>query len=577
MSLQKILPILSWMPSYKKKWLKGDIIAGLTVGVMLVPQAMAYAMIAGLPPIYGLYAAVVPPLIYFLFGSSRNISIGPVAIDSLIVASGISVFAAVGTEKFIALAILLSFMVGVFQLLFGIFKLGFLVNFLSKPVISGFTSGAAIIIALGQFKNLLGVDIDTTGKLYHQVYEIVTSLRYINIANLLVGLSAILLLIIFKKYIKKIPGSLVVVILGIIVLKIFGIDKYGVLIVGNVPEGLPYFQIPTMDIDTIVELIPIALTLTIIGFIETFSIGKSLEDPESEDKISANQEFKALGLGNIIGSFFLSFSTSSSFSRSAVNYNSGAKTQLSSVFSSAIVILTLLFLTPVFYYLPKAVISAIIVVSVAGLFDYKLALKLWKYDKKDALILMATFLVTILFGIKEGVLSGVILSVIMVIYNSTAPHVAVLGRIPNTIMYRNIDRFNDVEVDPSILIIRFDSQLNFTNSAVFKDSIIDEVNKKGKELKLLVINANSLSRIDSSGVYVVKEIIKYLKKRNVELYFTGIIGPVRDILHKSELISEIGLDKCYLDIQSGIDCFNEIKDEKREKRKIKYANQANLG
>lgn len=576
MILQKIFPILSWMPNYKKKWLKKDIIAGLTVGVMLVPQAMAYAMIAGLPPIYGLYASVVPPLIYFLFGSSRNISIGPVAIDSLIIASGISVLAAVGSDKFITLAILLSFMVGVFQLLFGIFKLGFLVNFLSKPVISGFTSGAAIIIALGQFKNLLGVDIDTTNKLYYQVYEIVTSISDINIANLLVGLTAILLLIVFKKYIKRIPGSLVVVIVGVLVLKIFEIDKYGVLIVGDVPEGLPYFQVPSIDIDTMIELLPIALTLAIIGFIEAFSIGKSLEDPDNEQKIYANQEFKALGLGNIIGSFFLCFSTSSSFSRSAVNHGSGAKTQLASLFSSAIVVLTLLFLTPVFYYLPKAVISAIIVVSVAGLFDYKLPVKLWKYDKKDALILIATFAVTIIFGIKEGVLSGVFLSIIMVIYNSTAPHVAVLGKIPNTIMYRNIERFNDVEVDPSILIIRFDSQLNFTNSAVFKDSIIEEVNKKGKDLKLLIINANSLSKIDSSGVYVIQEILKYLNKRNVDLYFTGIIGPVRDTLHKSELISEIGLNKCYLNIQSAVDCFNEIKDEKHKNRKQKYVNQANL-
>ena len=575
MSFQKVLPILTWLPSYKKKWLKGDIVAGLTVGVMLVPQGIAYAMIAGLPPIYGLYTSLIPPIIYMLFGSSRNISIGPVAMDSLIVASGVSLLATIGTENFAALAILLAFMVGVIQLLFGVFKLGFLVNFLSKPVISGFTSGAAIIIAVGQFKNLLGFEIDTTTEFYEQVETIITSIGKTNIPNFLIGLGAMVIIIFFKKYLKKIPGTLVVVVLGILILKIFGIDKYGVLIVGAIPKGLPSFEIPTFNYEVMVELFPVAVTLAVIGFIEAFSIGKSLENVESEQKISANQEFRALGLGNIIGSFFLSFNTTSSFSRSAVNHNSGANTQLSTLFASFVIALTLLFLTPVFYYLPKAVVSAIIIVAVAGLFDYKTPLKLWKYDKIDALILFATFLITLLFGIKEGVLTGVVLSIVMIIYNSTKPHVPVLGRLPNTIMYRNIERFEEAEIDPHILIIRFDSQLNFTNSAVFKDVIINEVNKKGPELKLLIINANSLSSIDSSGVFVIKEIILYLKKRNIELYFTGIIGPVRDTLHKSLLMSDIGVDKCYLNIQSAVDSFYNKQDKKIDVNKAKYANQTN--
>jgi SulP family sulfate permease len=368
----------------------------------------------------------------------------------------------------------------------------------------------------------------------------------------------------------------VVVFLGILIIKISGIDKYGVLIVGDIPKGLPTFEVPTFDYESMIKLIPVAFTLAFIGFIEAFSIGKSLEDVESEQRISANQEFRAIGLGNIVGSFFLSFNATSSFSRSAVNNNSGANTQLSSIFASFIVGLTLLFLTPVFYYLPKAVVAAIIIIAVAGLFDYKTPLHLWKYDKKDALILLATFLITILFGIKEGIFTGVVLSIVMMIYNSTKPHIAVLGRIPNTIMYRNVGRFNDVEIDSKILIIRFDSQLNFTNSAIFKDIIIAEVNKKGPELKALVINANSLSKIDSSGVYIIKDIISYLKKRNIELYFTGIIGPVRDTFHKSELIEEIGLNKCYLNIQSAVDSFYKIQDEHLIMNKEKYINQVNL-
>ncbi|MFD1293294.1 SulP family inorganic anion transporter [Lutibacter holmesii] len=576
MNLKNIIPILSWLPNYKKKWFKGDVVAGITVGVMLVPQGIAYAMIAGLPPIYGLYAALIPPLVYTIFGTSRNISVGPVAMDSIIVASGVAALATVGTSQFITLAILLGFIVGFIQLLFGLFRIGFLVNFISKPVISGFTSGAALIIALSQIKYILGVQVGSVQGIGELLMALFREIKNTNVFNLLVGIIAIVILVLFKKYLKKVPAPLVVVFLGIILVKILGLHTYGVSVVGNIPQGLPEFTVPSFDYNTIIELLPLALTLAVIGFTEAFSIGKSLEKREDNSKISANKEFTALGLSNMIGAFFLSFVATSSFSRSAVNNNAGANTQLATIFATIVVAFTLLFLTPVFYFLPKAVIAAIIIVAVIGLFDYKTPVLLWKYDKKDAVILFVTFLITITFGIKEGILTGVVLSIVMVIYNSTKPHMATLGHIPGTNMYRNVDRFEDLEIDEEVLIIRFDSQLNFTNSSYFEDTIIEKVRQKGVKLKLVIINADSLNNVDSSGVHVIKDILLFLKNKNIELYFTGLIGPVRDALFKSELMSEIKFENCFLSVQAAVNAFENKKNSKEiGGENFKYVKQTN--
>lgn len=576
MKFSNILPILDWLPNYKKKWFKGDVVAGITTGVMLIPQGIAYAMIAGLPPIYGLYTALIPPLVYMLFGTSRQLSMGPVAMDSLIIASGISGLAVLGTEHFIALAILTTFIVGVIQWLFGVFKLGFLVNFLSRPVISGFTSGAAVIIALGQVKYLIGAPIKGASRVHELIRAIGEALPHANIPTMVLGIATIMLLVLFKKNLKKVPGPLAVVILGIVAVKLLGLDAFGIEIVGLIPEGLPGFSLPNFDFETMRTLLPIALTLSIIGFMEAISIGKSFEQPDSEIKISANKELRAIGLNNIVGSLFQSFVSTSSFSRSAVNFNAGANTLLSTVFASMVVGLTLLVLTPVFYYLPKTVIAAIIIVAVSGLFDYKTPLALWNFRRSDALVTLVTFLMTVIFGIEEGILTGVLLSIGLIIYNSTKPHVAVLGRIPGSIIYRNVERFEDVEIEDDILVIRFDSQLNFSNSSYFKDRILSEVTKKGANLKLVVLKANSLNRLDSSGIHVVRDVMTYLQNREISLCFTGLIGPVRDILFKSGLIEEIGADKCFLNVQEAVDSYRNDLNFNTKNNNQKYTNQVNL-
>jgi len=572
MRLSAVLPFLNWLPNYKKSWLKGDISAGLTVGVMLIPQGIAYAMIAGLPPIYGLYTALVPQIIYAFFGTSRQLAVGPSAMDSLIVASGIGAIAIAGTEHYITLTILLALLMGLMQLAFGIFKLGFLVNFLSKPVISGFTSAAALIIGLNQLKHILGVDIQRNNHLQDLVVDAFKHLKFINWPTFIIGLSSILILVILKRYFKKVPAALIVVILGILVVKIFNLHQYGVKIVGNIPQGLPHFKIQKFDYKTVKDLAPMALTLALIAFMEAISVAKAIEAKHTNYKIKPNKELIALGLGNIIGSFFQSYPSTGGFGRTAVNNQSGAQTPFASIISAFVVALTLLFLTPLFYFLPKAILGAIIMVAVFGLLDFKVPPQLWKYTKRDLVILNITLIITATVGIKEGIIVGVLLSLGMLIYKSTKPHVAVLGKVPNTYLYRNIMRFKDLEIYKDILIIRFDAQLHFANTTFFKDTLFCEATKKGNDLKIIIIDGESLNNLDSSGVYALQEVLNHFKTKGIELYFSGLKGPVRDTIFKSGIISEIGKQHCFMSIQEAVDFYkNNIVDS----LKNNYTNQRN--
>lgn len=576
MTLQRIFPILEWLSNYKKEWLKGDISAGLTVGIMLIPQGIAYAMIAGLPPIYGLYTAMIPQIVYAIFGTSRQLAVGPVAMDSLIVATGVAALAKIGTDNFIEFAILLAFMMGVLQVLFGIFKLGFLVNFLSKPVISGFTSAASLIIGLNQLKHLTGINIGRNNKIQHLVVDAAQHLQEIHWITFSIGILSIITLVLFKKYFKKIPAALVIVVISILVVKFLHLEQYGVKIVGKIPEGLPSFRMPHFDKKILIDLFPIALTLSFIAFLEAISVAKAIEIKHNDYKVVPNQELIALGMSNIIGSFFQTYPSTGGFSRTAVNDQAAAKTPLAAIISALVVGLTLLFLTPAFYYLPKAVLAAIIMVAVFGLLDFSVPKQLLQYAKRDLIILNITLLVTATVGIKEGILTGVVLSLGMLIYKSTKPHIAILGNVPGTHFYRNRKRFKDIEIDDEILIVRFDAQLHFANTTYFKDKLQEFANFKGDKLKLLIIDGESLNRLDSSAIYALNEILDYFKEKNVDVVFTGLKGPVRDTINKSDLINKIGVDHCFMSIQEAVDCYKSgCNDKPSEKKYQKYIKQSN--
>ncbi|MGB5402701.1 MAG: solute carrier family 26 protein [Robiginitalea sp.] len=544
--LKRYFPIFDWLPGYQKQWLSGDLSAGITVGIMLIPQGMAYAMIAGLPPVFGLYAALVPQIVYALMGTSRQLAVGPVAMDSLLVASGLGALALSGLEEYIAMALFLALFMGGIQLLFGLLKMGFLVNFLSKPVISGFTSAAAIIIGLSQLKHLLGTDIEGSSQIHNLLSNAFKTLGDTNLFTLGLGIAAIVVIRMLKGINRKIPGALVAVVLGVMAVYFLGLSSSGVRIVGEVPDGLPALTLPAVDAARISELFPIALTLALIAFMEAISVAKAVEEKRGENHVKANQELVALGASNIIGSLFQSYPTTGGFSRTAVNDQAGAHTGLASLISSAVVGLTLLFLTPAFYYLPNAVLAAIIMVAVFGLIDLKYPARLWKNRKDEFALLVITFLMTLGLGIKEVILLGVLASLLLLVYRISKPHIAILGRIRDTPHFRNLDRFTtDTENPEDFLILRFDGQLFFGNKDYFREQLQKQIEKKGEGLQYVILNAEAVNYIDSTAVFMLRSLVADLKKENIRFAVAGAIGPTRDILYTSGLIEDIGKENLF--------------------------------
>ncbi len=566
--LRGLIPILEWLPNYNSSRFKGDFIAGITVSIILIPQGIAYALIAGLPPIYGLYCALVPQLVYAIFGSSRQVAIGPVAMDSLIVATGVSTLALAGSDSYIAIAILLAFMVGTIQFLLGVFRLGFIVNFLSKPVISGFTSAVALTIGINQFRNLFGVDFVQSDQIQYVLEDIWSTITDYNFHTTAIGLISAGVIILLRKINKKIPNALLVVVVGILTIRYFGDEFSDVAIVKNIPSGLPSFSFPEFDISQMKELLPIALTLVMVGYLETISIGKSLEAKQDEYKIKPNQELIALGLSNMIGSWFKAYPSTSSFSRSAINQESGATTGMASLVSVVMVLLTLLFLTPLFYHLPKTVLAAIIIVAVFGLVNIKEAIFLWKANNLDFWLLIATFFSTLLFGIEYGIMIGVGLSLVILIFRTSRPYVTELGKVPDSDFYRNKERFTDVILDTDVLVFRFDAQLFYANSSYFIETLELMVEEKGHELKLIVLDAESINRVDSSGVEMLKERIRFYSKKGILFYFAGVKGPVRDHLFRGKILELISLDHFYMRVNGAVNYYKTGEKEYQNK----YAN-----
>ncbi len=550
--LKGLFPISKWLPGYSKEYFRGDLVAGLTVGVMLIPQGMAYAMLAGLPPVHGLYAATAALLIYTIFGTSRQLAIGPVALDSLLVAVAIGTFASSGTASYITLTLALTLMVGVIQMLFGMFRLGFVVNLLSKPVISGFMSAAALIIAASQLKHLLGVDIGQSKYIYEVFSALSKQWGEVNYTTAAIGVVSIAIIFIIKRVNKKIPSQLIVVILGTLVVYLLDLGSNGVSLIRDIPSGLPTLALPEISKELIKDLGIPALTIALVAILEAISVAKAMQAKHKDHIVHPNQELFALGLSNTVSSIFQGLPVTGGLSRSAVNDQAGAKTNLAGFFAALLLVLTLLVLTPLFYYLPKAVLAAIIISAVVGLIAFKEAQWLWKVDKRDLIMLLVSFTATLAFGIIEGIGIGVLLSLSMVIYRAAAPHIAVLGQLPGTRYYRNICRFPEVLQDPEILIIRFDAQLFFANLNFFTNQLSLQESKKGDQLKLIIFSAESMTTVDTSALSMLKDMITEHRKRGITIYFANVIGPVRDSFYKSGLMELLGKESLFLDVNNAV-------------------------
>jgi len=558
---ERIFPLAGTLRQYDRSMFRGDLTAGITVAIMLIPQAMAYAVLAGLPPVYGLYASIVPVVLYALFGTSRQLGVGPVAMLSLMVLSGVGFFAEPGSTEFIRLAILTAFGVGVVQILMGLLRMGFLVNFLSHPVLSGFTSAAAVIIGTSQIKNLLGLEMARTSSFIGTLSEIGAALGSLNPITAIIGMGSVVLLVGLRRWKKSFPAALIAVAGGTVLVAFMGLEDRGVQIVGSIQAGLPSFDTAFFASEIgfgsdALMLAPLVLAISLIGYMESIAVAKSIAARRGY-KLDPNRELIGLGAANLGGAFFQGFAVAGSFSRTAVNDQSGSQTTIASLVTAGIVAVTVLFLTPLFHYLPSAVLAAIILVAVSGLFDASEMKHLWHTDRRDFVMLMVTFATTLALGIEAGIAAGVVLSLLMVIYQSTRPHAAELGELEQTGKYRSVLRFPDARIREDVLVFRFDAPLYFANAEYFRESLWERLRLRSvNRPALVVLDATAMTSIDSTGIQTLDEVSTELLSQGTTLYIVGATGPVRDTLTRAGVVSALGEDHFFFDVGDALRCFD---------------------
>jgi len=559
--LRGYLPILDWLPHYSKDQLSGDLNAGVVTAIMLVPQGMAYAMLAGLPPEMGLYASVLPLMMYAVFGSSRVLAVGPVALVSLMVASTLNGLSAeLPHDQLAGAAGLLALMVGVISITMGLLRLGFIVNFISHHVISGFTSAAALIIALSQLKHLLGVNIPRTHNIFAILETAIDRLSAVNMASLAIGIGAISGLVFFKNYLGLFlkgtalnshvkdtltkAGPLVVVVLSTLTVYTFALDTgFGVKIIGLIPQGFPPFTVPHINGGPIMALLPSAILISFVGFVESVSVAKVLASRRRQ-KIVPNQELVGLGAANLGAALSGGYPVTGGFSRSSVNFQAGANTPLASIITAILVAVTVAFLTPLFHYLPKAVLASIIMVAVVTLIDTKTAKHAWAYSKSDAFSLISTFIAVLAVGIELGLAVGVVIAVALHLWRTSHPHVAIIGRVPGTEHFRNYLR-HKVLRSKLVTAVRIDESLMFANAAWLEEWALGFV-ADNPDSKHLVLNCAAINFIDGSALEVLERLEEELAHAGVTLHLAEVKGPVMDRLQKSGLIDHLGEARIHL-------------------------------
>lgn len=559
-SLGRYIPILAWSGRYRREDLVGDLLAGVIVMIMLVPQSMAYALLAGLPPQVGLYASIVPLVVYAMLGTSRTLAVGPVAIVSLLVATGISPHAEPGSAAYVQLALTLALLVGVIQALMGLVRLGFMVNFLSHPVLSGFTSAAAIVIGASQFKHLLGVSIPHTEAFHELLLALGSRLAELNPVTLAIGLGSIAVMLYFKyglgRQFKRWgftdtlatpitrSAPLVVVVLGTLLVWGFQLNEQaGVKIVGDVPAGLPPLTWPAFDLDLWQLLLPTALTISFVGYMESISVAKSLASKRRQ-KVDANQELVALGAANLGAMLTGGYPVTGGFSRSVVNFTAGANTGLASIITAGLIALTVIFLTPLFFFLPQAVLAAIVVVAVISLIDLVTLRHTWRYNKADAISLFVTFLAVLALGVEVGIGVGVAVTILLFLWRTSRPHVAVVGRLGQSETYRNIRR-HPVKTCPHVVAIRVDESLYFANTKFLEETILQTIAEQ-PQVKHLVLIGIAVNFIDASALDTLEALVQELANAGVEFHLADIKGPVMDRLKAIGFIDKIGPDHVHL-------------------------------
>lgn len=537
-----------WLRTYQPTWLAGDLTAGLIVTVMLIPQSLAYAMLAGLPPEVGLYASILPIVAYALLGSSMTLAVGPVAVVSLMTASALQPLAAAGSPDYVALAVQLSLISGVMLLVFGALRLGFLAYFLSHPVISGFITGSAVLIAVGQLRYIIGVKVAGSDVL-ETLAGLVKALPQTQPATLVIGVSSLLFLLLARRYLAQglirvgcsakaadlmtKLAPMVAVIASTALVAWFKLNETaGVSVVGHVPQGLPQLALSLPNMTTLGQLWLPALLITLIGFVESVSVAQSLA-LKRQQRIEPNRELLGLGAANVASALSGGYPVTGGFSRSVVNFAAGANTPLAGVISAALMALVIAALTGLFHYLPHAVLAATIIVAVTSLIDLKTLKEAWHYDRSDALSLLATALGVVTLGVEAGILTGVVLSLGVLVWRSSHPHMAVVGRVPGSEHFRNIKR-HAVETVPGLLALRVDESLFFANATILED-YIEKLLTDDPSLRYVLLICSAVNQVDTTALGVLTQLERSLSARGMTFALAEVKGPVMGRLRTTEL------------------------------------------
>jgi len=567
---RSLSPMTQQLQGYDRTRFRSDLLAGLTVGVMLIPQGMAYALIAGMPPIYGLYASLVPLAVYALLGTSRQLAVGPVAIVALLIAAAVEPLARGDPARYIELALLLALMVGGIQLAMGLLRFGFLTNFLSHPVLAGFTSAAALIIGASQLRHLSGVDLPRTNRVHEILLALGGTLDQLHLPTLALGALGILLLVGLRWWRPQLPGALALVVLATLAVWGMGLEERGVSIVGQVPGGLPSPTIPLLEPGAAWALLPAALTIALVGFMESIAVAKFYATHHRYD-VDANRELTALGLANLAGAFFRAFPTTGGFSRTAVNDQAGASSTVASLVSAGIIAITLLFLTGLFHFLPHAALAAIVMAAVARLLDWRQARRLWRTDRRDFTMMMVTFGATLAVGIEAGIVVGVVASLVALIYETSRPHSAVLGRLPGSDTFRNMARYPEAAPVPGVTVFRIDATLSFANAEFLRDRVRELMGESEKPAygrngrggaisrsngvespRALVFDFHAVNGADSTALHQLEEIVHHLRSRGIILHFAGVKGPIMDRFRRVGLDRAVGPDRFHLEVAEAV-------------------------
>jgi len=537
---------------FRRDTLKDDLLAGVTVSLVAIPQSLAYAQLAGMPPYYGLYAALIPTVIGALFGSSAQLSTGPVAMTSILTAASVAPLATRGTDPYIAYVVLLALISGILQVAFGVLRLGVILNFLSHPVLMGFINAAAIIIGLSQLPTLLGMTSRQSEHFLLDIWQVVSNFDLVHAFSLGFGLTAIAMLASFRRWAPSLPGVLVTVALLTAASQALDYAGRGGRVVGSIPTGLPRFGIPAMDWHSIVILMPASIVIALISFMEAMSSAKVISI-HTRVPWNENRELVGQGLAKIAAALNLTMPVSGSFSRSALNLASHARTPLSSIVSAAAVLLTLLFLTPLMYHLPKPVLAAVIMMAVVGLINFRALTTAWRADRDDGLAALVTFAATLLFApnIQLGILTGILLSLGLLLYRMMRPRVAILGmHADGTLRDAAVHQLE--RLHPRLSAVRFDGALLFVNAAFFEDAIL-KVEQQHPEARCILLTCGGINQIDASGIEMLTKLVERFRSTGITLVFSGIKKQVREVMDRTGLTAQIGPVNIYATDRQAVD------------------------